>query len=96
MSVLQERRKKQGAQVDSMVTTRLSYQIVSVDGITDKTKIGFFIRGMPARDSLHLRKFIDNHEPGIDMNTWMDCSNCYETSEVRLPLGATFFWPDSE
>lgn len=96
MSILQERKKKQGAQVDNMVTTRLQYQVVSVDGITDRTKIGFFIRAMPARDSLHLRKFIDNHEPGIDMKSWMDCPSCFETSEVRLPLGATFFWPDSE
>ena len=96
MSILAERNKKQGAMVESMVTTRLQYQIVSVGKVTDRTKIGFFIRGMPARDSLHLRKFIDNNEPGIDMKAWMDCPNCFETSEVRLPLGATFFWPDSE
>jgi hypothetical protein len=96
ISVTQERKKKQGNLVDNMVTTRLLYQIVSIDDISDKTKIGFFVRAMPARDSLHLRKYIDNHEPGIDMKAWMDCPACYETSEVRLPLGATFFWPDSE
>ena len=96
ISVIQERKKKQGQVVDNMVTTRLLHQIVSIDEVSDKTKIGFFVRAMPARDSLYLRKFIDNNEPGIEMKAWMDCPSCYETSEVRLPLGATFFWPDSE
>tara|TARA_R100000664_G_C2749542_1_gene136919 strand:+ start:203 stop:1042 length:840 start_codon:yes stop_codon:yes gene_type:complete len=95
MSILQERKKKQGVTVDNAVTTRLQYQIVSVDGISDRTKISFFVRAMPAGDSLHLRKFIDNNEPGIEMKSWMDCPSCFETSEVRLPLGATFFWPDA-
>lgn len=95
ISVLQERKKKQGSQQEDNITTRLQYQIVSVDGITDKTKIGFFIRAMPARDSLHLRKFIEKHEPGIEMKSWMDCPHCFESSEVRLPLGASFFWPES-
>ena len=95
ISVTQDRRKKQGQSVENSVTTRLMHQIVSVDGITDRTKIGFFVRGMPARDSLHLRRFIDEHEPGVDMKSYMDCPSCYEHSEVRLPLGASFFWPDA-
>ena len=96
MSVMNERKKKQGGHADNAVTTRLLYQIVTVDGITDKTKIGFFVRAMPARDSLHLRRFIDKNEPGIEMKSWMDCPSCFETSEVRLPMGATFFWPDAD
>lgn len=91
-----ERRKKQGMVADSLVTTRLQYQIISVDGITDKSKINMFIRNMPARDSLFLRKYVDKNEPGIEMKSWMDCPSCMETSEVRLPLGAAFFWPDTE
>ena len=92
--VLQERKKKQGMQ-DNLVTTRLQYCIVAVDGIKDKNKITTFSRNMPARDSLALRKFIDDNEPGIDMKQWMDCPHCDESSEVRLPMGASFFWPDS-
>lgn len=95
MAIMADRKKKQGVTVDSMITTRLNHQIISIDGITDKTKIGFFTRAMPARDSLHLRKFIDKSEPGIDMKAWMDCTSCFESSEVRLPLGASFFWPES-
>jgi hypothetical protein len=29
------------------------------------------------------------------MKAHMQCSHCHEESEVDLPLGTTFFWPDS-
>ena len=96
ISQMQERKKKQGMLNDNLVTTRLTYSIHSIEGISDKTKIGFFIRNMPAKDSLYLRKYIDKNEPGIDMKSWMDCPSCLESSEVKLPLGASFFWPDTE
>lgn len=91
-----ERKKKTGLSGENLVTTRLEHAIVSVDNISDRTKIGMFIKNMPARDSLELRKHIDKSEPGIDMKAWMDCPSCLESSEVRLPMGASFFWPDSE
>lgn len=91
---MNERRKKQGQRADNLVTDRLRYSITSVNGVSDKTKLDMFIRNIPARDSLYLRKFIDKNEPGIDMKAWMDCPACLEHSEVRLPLGAAFFWPD--
>ena len=93
---IQERKKKTGAIADSLVTTRLQYAVVSVDGKTDKALISNFIRNMPARDSLALRTFIDKSEPGIDMKVFMDCPSCSETSEIRMPMGASFFWPSSE
>ena len=96
ITILMERKKKQGLQSDNLVTTRLSHAIVAIDGIKDKGKINTFIRNMPARDSLALRKHIDSSEPGLEMKTWMDCPHCMESSEVRLPMGASFFWPDTE
>ena len=92
---MSERRKKKGISAENMVTQRLEYSIISVNGITDKTKISMFIKNMPARDSLALRRHLDKHEPGIDLSGWMDCPHCTETSEVKLPLGASFFWPDA-
>ena len=91
-----DRKKKSGLLGDNLVTTRLMYSIASIAGITDRSKINGFIRNMPARDSLSLRKHIDKHEPGIDMKSWMSCPSCLEDSEVRLPLGAGFFWPDTD
>ena len=92
---IQERKKKVGGMGDNVVTTRLQFSIVAIEGKTDKNLINAFIRNMPARDSLYLRNHIDKHEPGIDMTSHMDCPSCSETSEVRIPLGVTFFWPSS-
>ena len=94
MSVTQERKKKIGIQQDSTVTDRLQNAIVSVQGISDKNKIGLFVKDMPARDSLALRKFLENNEPGIDMTVQMKCQHCFEESEVKLPIGLGFFWPE--
>ena len=93
---LQERAKKSGSKNSNMVTLRYRYQIQAIDSVTDKTKIQMFIRNMPARDSRALRAYIDSIEPGIEMKSWMECPMCGEESEVRMPLGASFFWPDAE
>lgn len=92
---MQERLKKTGAAGNKLVTQRLQHAVLSVDGVTDRTKLQLFIQNMPARDSLALRRFIDDNEPGIDMTSWMECPHCFEQSQVRLPLGPSFFWPDS-
>jgi hypothetical protein len=92
---MQERLKKTGAAGNQLVTQRLQYAVISIDGISDRTKLQMFIQNMPARDSLALRRFIDENEPGIDMSAWMECPHCFEQSQVRLPLGPSFFWPDA-
>ena len=96
LMVIAERKKKSGAEADSMITERFQRQLVAVGNVTDRSKLSYFVRNMPAGDSLHLRRFIDKNEPGIDMKTWMQCPHCGEHSEVRLPMGASFFWPDTE
>ena len=92
---LQERSKKKGMKNSNMVTLRYRFQIQAVGEVTDKTKIQMFIRNMPAKDSRALRAYIDSIEPGIEMKNWMECPHCGEESEVRMPLGASFFWPDA-
>ena len=96
ISKLQERYKKAGSKTSNLVTLRYRFQILAIDQITDATKIQMFISRMPAMDSRALRKYIDSIEPGIEMKNWMDCPMCDEQTEVRMPLGASFFWPDSE
>ena len=96
MMIIAQRRKKSGFETTSTVTDRLSRSIVSIDGIKDKNKINAFVRNIPARDSLALRKFLDRYEPGIEMKAWMTCTSCHEESEVKLPMGVSFFWPDTE
>ena len=89
-----ERRRKLGNQSDNLVTSKLLYSIVDINGVTDRNKIASFVRNMPARDSRALRKFIDDNEPGVDMKAWFDCAACGEATHMSMPLGASFFWPD--
>jgi len=96
LSVFVERRRKLlGDAAENPVTTRLAFQIVSIDGITDKNKISTFVNNMPAADSRALRNYIDKNEPGIDTNVRFDCAKCGADSEVQMPIGASFFWPKS-
>tara|TARA_R110000851_G_scaffold274473_1_gene427078 strand:+ start:3661 stop:4521 length:861 start_codon:yes stop_codon:yes gene_type:complete len=95
MAITEERLKKRGIDQRNLVTKRFQYQVISVDNITDKVKIQKFCQNMPAKDSLGLRRYMDKNEPGIEMKSHMRCSYCYEESEVRLPIGASFFWPDA-
>ena len=96
MMIIEQRKKKSGFETTSTITDRLSRSIVSIDNIRDRNKINTFVRNIPARDSLALRRFLDKHEPGIDMKAWMSCNSCHEESEVKLSMGVTFYWPDTE
>lgn len=83
--------------IDNLITTKLKTCIISIDGNADRLAIDRFVNTMPARDSLFLRKYIDNNEPGVEMKVSFSCSNldCGHTEEVALPLGPSFFWPDA-
>jgi len=90
-----ERRRKAmpDIQVDNVITSRLEACVVAIDGITDRNKLNYFIRSMPALDSKTLRSYINDNEPGIDMNASFKCVQCRSDARVSLPLGASFFWP---
>ena len=96
ISQMADRKKKQGFKNDNMITTRYQHQIVAVNDITDKSKIQMFIQRMPTRYSLALRQAMDANEPGIKMRQEIQCPHCGTESEVSMPLGANFFWPDAK
>ena len=54
--------------VSRTVTNRLEMSVMSVDGNTDKGYIRDFIKRIPAMDSLKLRRYIEEHRPGVDWN----------------------------
>jgi hypothetical protein len=91
-----QKQKKLGLSVDSAITTNLLYSIVSVDGVEDKAKIANFVKMMPARDSLALRNYMRDNEPGIIMKQETTCNSCGHVEEVSMPLGVTFLWPSAE
>jgi hypothetical protein len=92
----ERRRKITGSRVDSRVTDKLRYSIVEIDGSQKRGDIEKAIQRMVAYDSLSMRKFMNKHEPGIDMSTEVECPNCGHEEEVNMPLGVSFFYPDIE
>jgi len=93
--VLNEKQKKLGLTGESNVTTSLMHAIISIDGIEDRMKINNFIKHMPARDSLALRNYIRDNEPGVLMKQETTCSACGHMAEVGMPLGVNFLWPSA-
>lgn len=89
-----ETRKKKGLLNSNLVTGRLLRCIVAIDGNENKSLVSRFVQYMPARDSLMLREYIDEHEPGVNMKIDFKCNNCDHFEEMALPMGATFFWPN--
>ena len=74
-----------------IMTNNMQLQVVAVNGNYDKEYVRKYVNAMPARDSLALRKYINNNMPGIDFNI-----------EIRRPesLGGGSFktflnWDDS-
>jgi|LakMenEpi03Aug12_release.lakeMendotaPanAssembly.Ray.scaffolds.fasta_scaffold349760_1 hypothetical protein len=79
---------------EGVVTTRLESHIVSVDGVSDKSKISKFVSAMPAGDSRALRTYIEKNEPGVNLEVSWRCSYCGFDNRNTLPMGTLFFWAD--
>jgi hypothetical protein len=94
MSKVQDRKKKLGGQVENIITSKLFHSIVSVNGETDRQKISYIVNSLRAGDARALRKHINDISPDVDMKQFATCGKCGEESEVEIPLGISFFWPD--
>lgn len=80
--------------VSNEVTTRLKYQIISVNGNSDKKFIRDFIdNGLLAVDSVALRRYMKEISPGIDMTFTFTGSDGYVEEGVSLPIDISFFYP---
>ena len=51
-----------------IMTNNMQLQVVAVNGNYDREYVRKYVNTMPARDSLALRKYINNNMPGIDFN----------------------------
>lgn len=88
-----EMRKKKGIVAENFVTTRLLNSIVEFDGNRERGLVSKLVNYMPAKDSLELRKYMEEHEPGVHMDVTFNCKSCDHSEEGALPMGSTFFWP---
>jgi len=59
-------KEKNSSEFNKIITNSLQLQVVSVNGNTDRDYIRKYINMMPARDSLMLRRYINDNRPGID------------------------------
>jgi hypothetical protein len=93
-SLTAERQKKLiGVEKSTAVTAMLFNHIVSVNGITERSKIMQFVNAMPAGDSLALREYIQHNEPGISQRQVSLCEACGAEAEVMVPMDTSFLWP---
>jgi hypothetical protein len=74
------------------VTLKLSRQIVELNGDSDKVKITTFSENMPIADSKHLRKFIFENEPGLDLTKTVLAPSGEKVS-FGIAFGVEFFRP---
>tara|TARA_B100000131_G_scaffold317344_1_gene359181 strand:+ start:1168 stop:1935 length:768 start_codon:yes stop_codon:yes gene_type:complete len=89
-----DRMKKAGMQATGEITTRLRYQLLSVDGNTDKEFINNFINNeFFALDSRAFREHVVSITPDVDFTSYFICESCKNTDEIQLPITANFFWP---
>lgn len=65
-------REKSSSEHTNLITNSMLLQIMSVNGNTDKEYIAKYIKMMPARDSLMLRRYINENKPGIDFTFKVD------------------------
>tara|TARA_B100001094_G_C18078459_1_gene743883 strand:+ start:150 stop:908 length:759 start_codon:yes stop_codon:yes gene_type:complete len=81
--------------VSKLLTSRLVTQIMEVDGETNKSYIEQFVQYLPAGDSLELRKYMDDIEPGIDLRVDVE-SPSGAVFRSLIPITVRFFWPNVE
>jgi len=74
------------------VTWRLQKEIVELNGSTDKAQIAKFVEQMPIMDSKHIRKFLDENEPKLDLRKVV-LTPSGEKLTVNVGFGVDFFRP---
>ena len=77
-------------------STRLKHMILSVDGDYDRKTVRQFVDNqLLARDARALREYIKEIQPDVDLVFDLETS-AGDVQGVRIPIGVTFFWPDTE
>jgi len=76
-------------------STRLKHMITSIEGDSESKTIREFVDNqLLARDARALRQYIKEFQPDVDLV--FDLETEAGEKEIRVPIGITFFWPDTE
>ena len=87
--------EKINAQGSYDVTTRLKHTLIAVNGDRDTATVREFSDNMLARDVKALRAQINKVMPDVNMKVDAVRSNGDVVEGIDLPIGVSFFWPDS-
>ena len=82
----------QGKQVVPIATKRLEKQIMEISGEKDLAVIAKRIQTMPIKDSQELKKYINDNQPGLDLDYSVIAPSGDQVS-TRLSFGSAFFRP---
>lgn len=83
--------QKLNKDANPVVSTRLKFQIISVNGDSDPPTIRSFVdKALLAQDSRAFRKHISDIQPDIDLTFFPDGGG----EPTNIPIGLNFFWPD--
>ena len=78
------------------LTTRMKHLITSVNGDRDIKTIREFVDGnFLARDARALRQYVADMMPDIDLTFDLTFSDGASAEGVTIPIGPSFFWPES-
>ena len=86
--------EKIGIEVKPELTTRLKHAIISVNGDDTPQAINLFIENLLSRDSLELRKKINQLSPGVIMEQNVNIEG--SLVKVTIPMTINFLWPSAE
>jgi len=78
------------------VTTRLKHIITSVNGDREPSMIREFVDNMLAKDVRTLREYINKITPDLNLKVSVTTASGNVVEGVDLPIGISFFWPDTE
>jgi len=87
--------KKAMGGLDTSLSTRLKYSIVSVDGKSDVITKNSFMNNLLALDSKALRKKINEITPTVNLEVDIPDEDTGETFRTAFPIGLDFFWPSA-
>lgn len=74
------------------VTWRLNKMVQEVDGITDREKISTFIDSLPILDSKHIRNFVRDNQPSLNLEKTVITPSGEKVS-IKISFGVEFFRP---
>ena len=84
------------ANLSAEVTTRLKQSIIAINNNRDKKDIRDFVDNyLLAQDARALREYMKQVSPDLDMTFTFVGSDGYTEEGVELPLGVSFFYPNT-